>query len=253
VEPVAFPADPALVQEFLTRFQALRIQEVAKEIATELELPSYGLAPPSRSYSFTSTPGSPVPSPARVDFGAQRGDRIYARRADESPVYSVKLDAVLGLPLAPFEFRDRRLWDFSTNQVESLTVRFGNETRNLVRSPNGRWSFTAGSQGIVNTFALEEAIHRFGQLRARFWVAAGPQTADQYGFPQARHQVTITLRGSPDPVTRTVEFGARSPSGGPYAACALEFGRVVFECPLDIAQAYGEVLTGMGIRPESSP
>jgi hypothetical protein len=242
--PHDYDADPALVQAFLKRFQALRIAEVAKEVVTDLDLPNYGLAEPTRQYRLLVDRIAPIAAETLVhlNFGTNRAERIFVRRADENPVYLTGLDDVLFLPRKAFELRERRLWDFNTNQVESVQIHLQGRTHKLLRSGSGNWAFAPGSQGIVNTFALEEAIYRIGQLWARAWVAQNPADLELYGFPQLDHGLEIQLNASGNDRLFRVDFGARSPSGGPFGLIDLEGGPTVFEFPFEIYHVYEDVL-----------
>jgi hypothetical protein len=143
--------------------------------------------------------------------------------------------------------RDRRLWEFTTNQVTSLTIHRDGRSVQMVRSQAHQWTFAPGSQGIVNTFALEEAVFRLGHLWARAWVDQGADRLDQYGIPQLDHwlQVELELAGSAEPRLLRVAFGAVSPSGGPFATLELEGESVVFEFPLEIYYVYRDVIESL--------
>jgi hypothetical protein len=249
IDPAGMPTDPGLMSSFLERIHGLRILEVAKEVVTELDLPTYGLAPPSRQYDFHWAPPTPTPDAQpfvlRLEVGTNRTERVFVRRSDESPVYAVSLNDVLALPEAPFKLRDRRLWNFKTNDVTSVTVTQQGETRKLLRSSGGQWTFAPGSQGMVNTFALEEAMHRLGTLRARFWEARGTDALPRYGIPQVGHRLAIDINQAGQTRTLIVDFGATSPSGGPFAAMELEGEPTVFEFPLDVFYPYDEVVRSM--------
>jgi hypothetical protein len=106
----------------------------------------------------------------------------------------------------------------------------------------------------VNTFALEEAIHRFGQLRAGYWEMLGGDAPllERYGVPQVGHQLTVDILVDGRPETRRIDFGRISRSGGPYGVVELEAGPVVFEVPLDIFHPYDEVVRSMDLsKPDS--
>lgn len=248
VAPHPFPADPALVQSFLNRAASLTVVEVAKEVVTDLDLPNYGLADPSRTYRFMGSSASTNDQSGLIVglvFGSNRDDRTFVRRTDENPVYIVKTEELQLFPEAAFQLRDRRLWEFSTNEVVSLTTHRGDRTDQLLRSQTHQWSVAPGSQGIVNTFALEEAVYRLGMLWARAWVAQGEDRLEDYGIPQLDHWVELELRGAAEPRVLRVAFGAVSPSGGPFAAITFEGGPVVFEFPLEIYYVYKDVIESL--------
>lgn len=253
--PHQYPTDPALVQGFLKRFQALRVTEVAKEVVTDLDLPNYGLATPSRRYRLLITQPDPAPPEAliQLDFGTNRADGAFVRRADENPVYLTALDEMLFLPRKAFELRERRLWDFTTNQVERIQIHLQGRDHALLRGSGGSWAFAPGSQGIVNTFALEETAYRLGQLWARAWVAQNPASLDFYGFPQVNHRLEIQLNAAGDGRRFQVAFGARSPSGGPFGLVDLEGGPTVFEFPFEIYHVYEDVIRSLAAPPGAAP
>jgi hypothetical protein len=246
-QPLALPTDPGLTAMFLEHLRAMRVIEVTKEIVTDLDLPTYGLANPQHRIRllWNGTPASAQQMELRLDFGTNVAGRVYVRRSDENPVYAVDANDAFGLPRAAFELRDRRLWQFQTNDVVSLSVTRQGTTQKLLRSSRGQWTFAPGSQGIVNTFALEEAVHRFGTLRARHWVARGQAALDRYGILQLGHRLEIELSRGGQTATLTLDFGAGSPSGGPFAALELEGEPTIFECPLDVFYPYDEVVRSM--------
>src|SRR6185503_9219280 len=119
--------------------------------------------PPARQYILRSAApaGGTNQLLAQIDFGTNQADKIFVRRADESSVYKASLEEARALPRAAFELRDRRIWHFATNQVNSLTITLKGQSFKLARNAKG-WSIAAG-QGILNTFALEEALFRLSQ------------------------------------------------------------------------------------------
>jgi len=247
VEPQTFPADAQLVRDFLKRLNSLQIVEPEKDVVTDSDLPNYGLLPPIRQYLLKTGDhtGETNRLVAQIDFGTNRNDRVFVRRVDESSVYKVGLEESGALPRAAFELRDRRIWNFATNQVRSLTIALNDQSFKLERDTNGKWRITAG-QGIVNSFALEEAIYRLGQLSAKAWVTRGDKDLSRYGFTEAAHKLSIELGNGDKSEVVAVEFGAPlSPSGGPYAAVQLEWGRTVFEFPADVFIVYNEVVRSL--------
>jgi len=256
VEPRELPADPAFVQVFLNRLKALRIARIEKEVVTDFDLPNYGLANPAQQYRFF-TPGGITGTTnqllVRLDFGTNQADEVFVRRSDENPVYALKRDDLEFFPLAAFELRDRRIWSFTTNEVAGLTLQIRGETRKLLRSATGEWTFAAGSQGIVNTFALEEAVYRLGLLFARAWVAQGGDNLDRYGIPQINHKLTVEFVGAAAAKPLTVEFGATSRTRGPFAVTTLESGPVVFEFPIEIYSYYEDVVNRMSLKSGATP
>ncbi|HKS38552.1 MAG TPA: DUF4340 domain-containing protein, partial [Verrucomicrobiae bacterium] len=204
VDPIVFPADPELVSGFLQRMNSIETVEIIKDVASNLDLPDHGLAPPSRQYVLKTANGATPTNEilAQIEFGTNQANRIIVRRADENSIYTTKLDESLLLPRAAFEFRERRIWTFTTNQVASATITIKGNTCKVLRTGGGQWSVAPGSQGYVNPFALEEAMFRIGQqLRSKMWVARGDRDLSRFGFGDATNKLSIELNNGAEPRT----------------------------------------------------
>jgi len=246
-EPYQAPADPALVKGFLDRLNSIQIVDLVKEVVTES---------PVRQYILQTS--SPVANTnqllARIDFGTNQADKIFVRRIDENSVYSTRLEESQLLPQAAFELRDRRVWSFTTNQATGITITFNSKTYKLKRNSSGQWAFAPGSQGIINTFALEEAVFRLGQqLWSKHWVARNDINRARFGFSDPPHRLSIEVNNGDKPGMLTVEFGIQSPSGGPFALVDLDGGSTVFEFPFEIFHVYSEVVRGLTATASATP
>lgn len=223
--PVDRPADHSLVQELFERLLRLEIVEVEKDVVTELDFDKYGLGTNAPQFSLfaTQTGAANIATQtvvARVTFGTNDAQRILARRDGDTPVFRLRLADFQGLPRRAFEFRERRLWNFTTNQVASLTLRVGGQTRRFARAPDGAWSFAAGGPGPI-PLALDEALLRLGSLQAEGWVAEGTEKLSLVGIPELDHSLQIEINSDTGPQVLTLRFGARSPTLAPYAAVTL--------------------------------
>lgn len=245
VEPTNFVADTELVSGFLNRLNSIEIVEVAKEVASNLDLPDHGLAPPSRQYVLKAANGATTTNEivAQIEFGNNQTNKIVVRRADENSIYRTKLEESLLLPQAAFELRDRRIWNFTTNQVASATIAVKGRIWKVLRTGSGQWSFAPGSQGFLSPAMIEEAMFRLGQqFQSQKWVARGDGDLSRFGFAEAANKLTLELSNGAEPRTLTVEFGGPSLSGGPFALVHLEPGPIVFECPFKVFNVYDEVV-----------
>jgi len=224
--------DTGLVNDFLGELAALQIVQF-KDAITEQDLEKDGLKTPVRQIILRSGVTNTL-SPtnlvvAEVSFGATNQDTISARRADENPVYVVKLADFQRLPTAAWQLRARRIWNFTTNDVRRLTVQQGSKTLQLVRNDTNSWAVAQGSQGMINGFAIEEIAFRFGELAASAWVQPGDQNLARYGFSTNGLSLLFELKTGDK---LGVEFGGLSSSGYPYAATKLNGQTWVFEFPL---------------------
>lgn len=234
-EPEFIPADADLVRAALNQLSFLEAQ-VEKDVVTDFA--PYGLATPLRQYilgaSATNSLGVPTNRiVAQLDLGARRENVVFARGGDDT-VYTLPAPVLDRLPSAAWQLRDRRVWSFSTNQVTRLTIQHRGYQRQVLRSPSGEWSLAPGSQGVINTFAIEELMHRLGELRAVSWIARGDDQRPQHGFTENGHKLTIDLRLADKTRTLTLEFSSRPAAPYPYAMVSVDGQTWIFEFPPDL-------------------
>jgi hypothetical protein len=245
VQPFVAPADSLAALELMANLAELEFTEFEREVVSDFA--PFGLAPPKRQYllrTVVTNAAGVVTNPviAQVDFGNPVGARVLARRSLEHSVVAAVDPG--RLPTQAFQLRDRRIWNFSTNQVAAFTVRQNGQVRRLVRQGPAQWTNAPGSSGVVGSFSLEEAAFRLGQLRAETWVARGADQLARYGIPALDYSVTVELLPADHPQLLTIRFGRNAPSRRPYASVTLPepLGEVIFECPLSV---YDFVLTDL--------
>ena len=244
-----FPVDAGSVQQFIKILASLRVAEFVKDVVTAPDLPGYGLATPTRQITLRSAAGLPRQSDlprrsetetgvtagdtnaiiAQLLFGAAQDKEVFVRRADEDFVYAVTLEDFNRLPEAGWEFRERRIWTFSENDVAQIAIHQNGKTWQIIRNGPNKWSFAPGSEGIINPPAIEETVHRLGELTAAGWVAPNTTNAAPYGFKPDNLQITVELKNG---TKNTVDFGAGAPAAQTaLAAVTLEGERWVFVFP----------------------
>ena len=234
VEPLNFAADTNIVSDLLRGLAQLEAVELAKEVVTDFA--AYGLASPLRRFTLltarTNAAGvSTNQILAQLDFGTREKDRIFARRHDESSVYVVPRGDAERLPAALFQMRDRQIWNFPSTNALAVTITQQGREKRIARNAAGEWANTNGPLDLVTAAALEETLHRLGQLRAESWVSQGTNRLAIYGFTNVAHKISIQVNGGSTPRTHTVEFGRWSPARRPYAAVVFDGQPVIFECP----------------------
>lgn len=228
VEPFRAPADSIFVHEFFTNLARLEIDRFEKDLVTDFS--PYGLFQPERRYvlksAITNAVGPTNLVLAQVSFGTNQIDRIFARRGEEPSVYTVSLGDVSRLPQAAFEMRDRRIWNFASSNVVSITVQQRGRTRKLERNAQRQWF----SQAVENE-SLEELVRRLGELRAVSWRAKGEEQMRLRRFREFDYQVTLDVNVGGKIEPHSVQFGPLVREG-PLAAVVLEEGQwIVFVFP----------------------
>src|ERR1019366_5447748 len=120
-------ADPDLMKDFFGDISTVNIADYVKDVATDLDNAVYGLTVPKRRYVFKSFLTNTVAAVtnqwiAQIDFGAEKDGKVYTRVAGDNWVYASSAELVDRLPKRAYQLWDRRLWQFTTNDVNSLAV-----------------------------------------------------------------------------------------------------------------------------------
>ena len=233
IRPGNFPADRALMRDFLSALTNLQIVSFVKDLVADPDLPAYGLAPPARQFtlrgaSSNSPAGLTNKVIAELSFGTNQQDKVFARRLDESSVYAVKLADFEHLPTAGWQLRDRQIWNSSETNVVRVSIRQRGKTRQMLHKGTYEWSLAPGSQGSLEPLRIEETVRGLCHLAASAWTARGATNRVQFGFADDGHQVTIELK---DGQQLSVEFGREAPSSCQYGAIMRDGELFIFECP----------------------
>jgi len=171
---------------------------------------------------------------ANLSFGTTNGE-FYARRSDENPVvYVIRAADFHKLPIAPWQLRERRIWNFAASNVVRLVIVDRGQKRELRRAGTNSWELAAGSQGVFSPTFVEKAVNLFGdEMVATAWAARGAGSLEHYGFPTNQSSLTFELK---DGTRHAVAFGGMSPAQYCYAAVTLEGEPWVFELPMALHQ-----------------
>jgi hypothetical protein len=210
-----------------------------QDVVTASGLQSFGLASPSREITLRAAAGDTNSVIAQLLFGTTSTNQIYVKRGDEDFVYALSLDKLNQLPLIGDYFRDRRVWNFSEDNVAQVTVRQNGKTRQLIRTGTNDWSLAAGSQGIINPPAVEETVHQLGQLAVAGWIGRKFNDSD-IGLSTNNLSITIELKSGEQ---HTVGFGRNVLSETALAVVTLDGERWAFVFPPVLYPLVAESLT----------
>jgi hypothetical protein len=249
--PEMIPADPVFVREFLGALNTIEAAQFVKDVVTSLMWRDYGLDPPTREIlvrsSATNAVGAARQTLADIQFGSLNDNLLYARRTDEQAVYGVRLRDVQALPVAGWQLRDRRLWNFTENDVSRVNLVLEGQSFDLTRLGANQWTLPSPPPPMVNDLALDEVMHRLGGLETRRWVSRGNELRERCGFSGTPTSVSVELKNG----TRLLlEIGGVSPrSGLVYGAVALGGENWIVELPADLFEYLRQQL---GIQPGKS-
>jgi len=240
-----FPADTDNVQQLVKLLTSLHISEFVKDAPTPASYADYGLTNPAHEITLLGKAGDTNSVLAQLMFGTVETNRVFVKRADEDFVYAITPSDYKNLfpfDAAAWFYRDRHIWSFSETNVAQITLRQSGKTRVLIRTGENKWSLGTGSQGIINPPALEEAIHRLGDLNAYNWVGRNiVDPVKTYGLDPSNLSITVELKTGEK---LSVDFGAELPaSHTALAAVTLDGERWAFIFPPVLYQFVTQYLT----------
>jgi len=219
----------------------LRVVEFVKDTATAADLQGFGLATPARQIILRGAAGDTNSVLAQLLFSTTDTNRVLVKRGDEDFIYALKPDDFARLPENGWEFRDRRLWSFTETNVAQVTLRQNGKTRTMIRTGDNKWSLAAGSQGMINPPAIEETLHRLGELTATGWVGHDVTEPEKYGFNPNNPAITVELKTGEK---LGVDFGMELPRGQTaLASVNFDGSRWVFVFPPVLYQFVATYLT----------
>jgi hypothetical protein len=239
-----FPADADSVQQFIKILAGLRVSEFVKDVVTTPDLEAYGLSPkPARQIILRSAIGDSNSVIAQLSFAATTNG-IFVHREGEDFIYSSAADDFNNWKLLygeDWQFRDRRIWNFTESDVAQITLRQNGKTRVMIRSGVNQWSLAAGSQGMINPPAIEESAHRLGDLSAYAWFGRNITEPEKFGWNTNNLQITVELKNGSK---STVDFLKDLPQGNTaLAAVTLDGERWAFIFPPVVYQFVLNYLT----------
>jgi hypothetical protein len=246
VQPFRAPADRELMQQFLEGLLKLEIIGFEKDFPVDFA--PYGLAKPIRQYVLKSSAITPVGPTnqiiAEVDFGTNPTNefgKVYCRRLDESSVYVVSFGDMLNLERAAYSLRDRRIWNFAASNVVAITVTQHGQQK---KWPRDSTTHTWDRNDPIHNAAIEETLHRLGELQADYWSGRGLQDAKRHGITDGAYQIGLDLNEAGNARHLTVAFGKLALSGQPYAAVKLDEQDqpVIFKFPVKVYELVAQYL-----------
>jgi hypothetical protein len=238
-----FPVDMENLQLFVQELANLRISEYVKDAVSGTDLQKFGLAPTnSRSITLRSVAGDTNAVIGQVIFGAtDTNNTVFVKRGDEDFVYALGLQAYKDLTVGGWQFRDRRIWNFSETNVAQITIHQGGKTRQIVHGGFNQWWPAPGSQGMVDPVGLEETAKQFGSLTTSVWIDRNFPVPEKYGLGTNSLSVTFELKSGEK---LALDFGTEIPAASTaLAAVTLDGDRWVFVFPPTIYQLVGAYLT----------
>lgn len=233
------PADNRLAAQFLSQLAELRI----RKFLAEGEWSRFGLDSPLLALTFHRRNAEKAPAEMlHVRFGRKIYDNIAARRSDESAVYAVPYEAVMSLPAYAWELRDRRLWNFDTQEVAKLKWISSDSVSRIWRRSGAVWQIDDSPLGEVESAVLSECLYRLSEVRVESWTSRGPNAGARYGIGH-HARIEIEFKDSGPMPPKRLDFGKITAQGHRYAESEVDGEPMIFEFPgalcLQLSQVFG--------------
>jgi hypothetical protein len=157
-QPLSAAADPKAVEALLDKLYRLRIEEFEAENVSDFS--AFGFQGETLQISLGGADGS-----SRMlmigDAIADKPGFVYARRADDTAVFSLNTDVLELLDIKHDTLRDARVLPLPANKVSFISISRGSEHLELVSDQSGKWS-------VVNPVMWDAAGAAVGEL-LKFW------------------------------------------------------------------------------------
>jgi hypothetical protein len=215
------PADSGAVRRLIDRLQNERVTKFVEDVASNL--PKYGLDKPQLQVTFSSfasentaeTKAGEQPF-AKIAFGKEDGEQVYARLTDEPFIVAVRRAVIDEIPPDPLRWQDLSIFKFKPQEIHRLSVITDKEL-SLERDQNKQWHWLKGN-GVINQANLESLLGALSNLYAVRWLGT---TTPQQGLEKP--QLVLTFAGSAgDKALHKLTIGARNNDG---TICARVDGR----------------------------
>jgi len=154
-QPVAAAADPQGVEELLEKMYRLRIEEFVAENVSDFAV--YGLQGDTGQMALGGADGTSRMLMIGDEISDQPG-MVYARRTDDTSVFSLRSEVLNLLDTNLNDLRDVRVLPLPAAKVSYISVERGSEQIELVQEKSGKWSITKPISWEANPRAVEKVL-----------------------------------------------------------------------------------------------
>ena len=196
--PVATRAARWTVESFLGLLESLRMESIAAETPSPADLKKFGLVPPARRVSITTTDGRTID----LEIGTKAdGGRYFAREA-KGPIVGLVAPAIMDdLDKGLKNLRAARLLDVATYEVTGFDVIAGGVTKTFTKSKTKdkegaettTWKSTAPTKDATQE-QVSDALSTIGAIDSAEFIDA-PTAVSTYGLDAPAIKVVLRLEG----------------------------------------------------------
>jgi uncharacterized protein DUF4340 len=189
--PVAAKADESEVSGITTSLGQIAVARVIDENPSDLK--EYGLATPRIEINFKAS-GDKDYRKLYIGEKSPTGADLFAKRNDEKKVFLIPAFQESSFNKGTFDLRDKTLWKFERDKVDSLDIVTGGKSLAMTRA-TGDWKITRPVEARADFGAVEGLIGRLQTAQMKSIVteqAPSPADLKKYGFDKPDATVNLT-------------------------------------------------------------
>ncbi|OLC81079.1 MAG: hypothetical protein AUH72_10200, partial [Acidobacteria bacterium 13_1_40CM_4_65_8] len=187
--PVATKADESEVTGITTSLGQIAVVRVIDENPSDLK--EYGLATPRIEINFKAS-GDKDYRKLYIGEKSPTGADLFAKRNDEKKVFLIPAFQESSFNKGTFDLRDKTLWKFERDKVDSLDVTAGGKTIAMTRA-TGDWKITKPVESRADFGAVEGLIGRLQSAQMKSIVADQATPADLKKYGLEKPEVTVNV------------------------------------------------------------
>ena len=187
--PVATKADESEVTGITTSLGQIAVVRVIDENPPDLK--EYGLATPRIEINFKAS-GDKDYRKLYIGEKSPTGADLFAKRNDEKKVFLIPAFQESSFNKGTFDLRDKTLWKFERDKVDSLDVTAGGKTIAMTRA-TGDWKITKPIESRADFGVVEGLIGRLQSAQMKAIVADQATPADLKKYGLEKPEVTVNV------------------------------------------------------------
>ncbi len=188
-EPLEAKADKYEVDRLADNFSDLRIERVVEEDPEDTE--KYEIPKKEICLWFKDRE-----NPVKILIGAENllDNTLFARREDETRVVLIPSHLKSTLEKSLFEFRQKEIFRFETDEVKDITLR-AKEIQWEAEKKEEEWFFNKPVQALAKENKISGILNSLSGLKAKEFVSEekAKEEVDKFGLKQPDYEITLTL------------------------------------------------------------
>jgi len=188
-EPLEAKADKYEVDRLADNFSDLRIERVVEEEPEDID--KYEIPKKEISLWFKNRE-----KPVKILIGAENplDNTFFAKREDEIRVVLIPSHLKSTLEKSLFEFRQKEIFRFETDDVKSITLR-AKEIQWQAEKKEEEWFFNKPVQALAKENKISGILNSLSGLKAKEFVSEekGKEEVNKFGLIRPDYEITLIL------------------------------------------------------------